>query len=179
VSFWPTVTFPSTFDCSHLHPFDLEFHTSPEKGQTQERYRVRVVFSCHCFTTEQKLEDDPRLEVMHAKSKKDPRSFNEARWKLSKQLPDIVRDFMNRRAFHTGKGNYVIVEVVDQNGVSCEYGIYFDLNRNSLEKRLYLDIQSAYLHDDESRNRSGQRRPIRFKFLIHSVQTGKKVRVPH
>jgi hypothetical protein len=140
---------------------------------------VRVAFSCHCFTEGQKPEDDPRLEVMHAKSKQDPRSFNEARWELSRQLPNIVRDFMNRKAFHTGKGNYVIVEILGWNGVPCEYGIYFDLNRNSREKRLYLDIQSAYLHDDESRNRSGQRRPIQFKFLIHNVQTGKRVKAPH
>lgn len=179
MSFWPTVTFPSTFDCSHLHPFDLEFHTSPKDGQIQERYRVRVFFSCHCFTTLQKPGDDPRLEVTHAKSKHDPRSFNETRWELSKQLPSIVRDFMNRKAFHTGKGNYVIVEILGRDGVPCEYGVYFELNRNSREKRLHLDIQSAYLHDDESRNRSGQRRPIQFKFLIHSVQTGKKVKVSY
>jgi hypothetical protein len=164
-----------TFDLSHLDAFDHTFIQPAQEDKPDRSYRVWVRFGHHCFTSGKAPTDDPSLEYplpLH-----DRRTFDRTRWELSKLLPGVVRDLMNRKVSHTGHGNFYTLEIVDTNGNRIEYEVYFELSRAAGDKRLHLVVTSAFPRDPARATSRPTAKPIRFSVILHNVQMNKPIRV--
>lgn len=162
-------------DLSHLHDVTLSF-TQLAKGENPERvYEIDVEFSLHCFTSGLKPGEavDPTLRYCDSR---ECRHFDVLRYELSKQLPAIVADLHRKKCFHSGKGNFFLVELVNAHGAVEQYEIYFALSRVSGGAgRLKLFVQSAYVR---TQGKQPQRKSIGFYILLYNVREGRLIRAP-
>ncbi|HCT39615.1 MAG TPA: hypothetical protein DF427_00225 [Moraxellaceae bacterium] len=163
------------YSLDHLHDFTLSF-TQPAKGENPERlYEVDAEFGLHCFTSGigpgQAI--DPELKYCDSR---ECRHFDVLRYELSKQLPGIVADLHQRKCFHSGKGNFFLVEMVSPHGKVEQYEIYFAVSRASGGNgRLKLFVQSAYIR---TYGHQPHRKPIGFYILLYNIKEGKAIRIP-
>jgi hypothetical protein len=74
---------------------------------------------------------------------------------------------------HTGHGNFFTVELIEEDGQSADYDIFFTVSRSSTKGRLNLYVQSAFIRDREKLP-AGKR--IRFEIILYNVLVGKKIR---
>jgi hypothetical protein len=79
---------------------------------------------------------------------RETRVFDFTRYELSKLLPAIIEELPAHKCYHSGKGNFFIVELVDQNGSRNEYEIFFTASRSTARGVLNLFVQSAYIRDE-------------------------------
>jgi hypothetical protein len=99
------------------------------------------------------------------------------RYKLSKQLPAIIETLDKRKCFHTAYDNFFTLALVDRNGNTIEYDIFFTASRSSRKRGVVnLYIQSAYVRDREHPNRPHLNlsrrpnlRPIGFYVILFNV----------
>src|SRR5690554_3275307 len=100
------------FDLSHLHPYETEYVVPPKGGNPERCFRVQVSFGLHCFT---KTPDDAAAvpEDGWYEDNRERRAFCRERWKLSQRLPEIVATLGSRRCLHTGREEFVTIEVVE------------------------------------------------------------------
>lgn len=163
------------YELSHLHDYTLSF-TQPAKGESPERvYEVDVEFGLHCFTSgiEPGEAIDPTLRYCDSR---ECRHFDVLRYDLSKQLPAIVADLYRKKCFHSGKGNFFLVEMVDAHGTIEQYEIYFALSMVSGGKgRLKLFVQSAYVR---TQGKQPHKKPIGFYILLYNTKEGRPIRTP-
>ena len=104
--------------------------------------------------------------------------FDFQRYQLSKRLPALVEGLSKRKCYHSGKGNFFTVELVDEQTRSrVEYEIYFTASRASKKGIVNLYVQSAYVRDREHQNRP-QRKPIGFHIILYNVLNGIEIKVP-
>jgi hypothetical protein len=108
--------------------------------------------------------------------RRETRVFDFRRYQLSLQLPQIVENLMERRCYHSGRGNYFTVETLDDDLKRVEYEIYFAASRAS-RGRINLFVQSAYVRDKAHANKP-QRKPIRFHVILFNTQNGRRIVVP-
>ncbi|MBL4751563.1 MAG: hypothetical protein JKX71_13450 [Amylibacter sp.] len=164
------------YDLSHLHPFKLDV-TQPETTKVEEKiFQFKVIFSLHCFSKTTKEGDDPLLEYS---DNRETRTFCFERYQLSFQLPAIIRDIHKKRCNHTGKGNFFIIELSDDDGNEIEYEIYFDIDMaKSREQPMTLYIQSAYVRDDESKAYRHKTKKIGFYIIAYNKSIGKPIKTP-
>jgi len=166
------------YDLSHLDPFIFEFVVPEKNGKPAVAYAIHVLFSWHCFTRKiAPSENFPRsLAYYHGR---ETRVFDERRYRFSRQLPGIIRDIGSRRCFHTGKGNFFTVELVDEEGSRVEYTIFFRLSRHAEPRALTLRVESAYARDGGVPiGRPRPPRPIRFSVIAYNTATGKQIKEP-
>lgn len=109
------------YDLSHLDSFKLE--VTP-KGDDAPTYTMRVSFGFHCFTRNIEPEDSPDLHMKHEKEK---RCFCFERYKLSKELADMIKYAVGGRAYFGEKANFLIVESLLQQ--NAPYVAFFDVER--------------------------------------------------
>ncbi len=164
------------YDLCHLHPVKVTY-SQPAKGLNPPRfYKVEVIFSMHCFTRGMDGEiPDPALIYSDSR---DTRIFDFGRYELSHRLPGIIDLLMTRKCFHTGRGNYLTVEIVDAQGQHIDYEVYFTVSKASKGGGLTLYIQSAYGRDIAHRANRPQRKPIAFPIILFNTLTGAKIKVP-
>lgn len=160
----------TTYDLCHLHPFEMEVVQPAKDKKPEQRFRFVVKFSLHCFAAEIKNGDDPALAYS---DNRETRTFCFDRYRLSHHLPDIIRDIGAKRCSHTGKGNFFIVELIDDEGNQVEYEIYFDVTKG---KPMELFIQSAYVRDDTTYRPKTKK--ISFYVIAHNRRAGKPIRTP-
>lgn len=162
-----------TYDLSHLHPLCLNF-IQPAKGVDLEKsYAVSVTFSLHCFTEKH----NPNLIGLNYASKKEIRSFSFQRYQLSLQLPSIIQKLASNKCLHSGKGNFFVIQIVDNNGVKQNYEVYFEVNKSKTEKMsLDLIVQSAYIRD-KNHNNVPKNKPIGFFVILNNRLTGKVIKI--
>lgn len=150
------------------------------KGDRPEkRYRFVIEFGLHCFTRGLNTHKGEKLH--HVKSdllysdSRETRIFCFKRYSLSYQLPDIVKRVGDRPCFHTGKGNFFVVELMDDEGEIQEYEVYFQVSR---ERRglLRLFVQSAYIRDNEHNSSQPKKKKIGFFVIAHNMQVNKPVK---
>ncbi len=165
----------------HLRAFDCTF-TQEAKGSAPEReYAFVVEFSSHCFTRGpnkhrgETLNDVDR--ALHYKDSRDTRIFCFQRYKLSHRLPDIAREITYKSCYHTGKGNFFVVELVNDNDEKQEYEVYFKVSRASKGK-LRLYIESAYIRDSQHGSSQPIRKKIKFFVIAFNVKSGKPIKPP-
>ena len=164
------------YDLEHLHPFDFEFVQAAQKDKSERRYKIRAGFSLHCFTRRQ---DDNEAEIfgLQYRDSRETRIFDFDRYKASKLLPAIIKNIGERRCFHTGHDNYLIIELADRTGERHEYNVFFTLSRATQKGWLNLFVQSAYLRDQEHQNRP-KPKPIRFHVIAYNTAVGKPIKEP-
>lgn len=175
---WPAFVHNGVrYELNHLDSFEHVYEKPAQGDKPAVEYRVFVYFSDHCFTERQKPGDDPLLKYPHSPPAK-PRTFDVARYELSKKLPDLVRNLMGRKCFHTYHGNYFIIEITTHEGVRVEYEVYFKPYREQSDRQLRLVIESAFPRDPDKLASREDLSPVKFDFLIHNAQSGKATKRP-
>jgi hypothetical protein len=101
---------------------------------------------------------------------------SDRRNQLSLQLPQIVETLMERKCYHSGRGNFFTVEMLDDERKPLQYEIYFAASRAS-RGRLNLFVQSAYVRDKAHSNKP-RRKPIRFHVILFNTQNSLPITVP-
>jgi hypothetical protein len=165
----------AVYDLSHLHPTTVVF-SQPESGAKPARdYTTDVVFGLHCFTRGPR--DGERIDVaLRYSDAREARIFDFQRYELSKLLPAIVGALPCRKCFHTERGNFFTVELVNGDDLPIDYEIYFEASRSSIKGRLNLFVQSAYVRDRRHGSNRPHRNPIRFLVIMFNTLHGKAIK---
>jgi len=166
-----------TYDLCHLDPKTITYVQEAKGNKPERTYTVEVIFSLHCFTRGLKAGEgcDPAL---YYSDDRETRVFDFQRYQLSKRLPALVEGLSKRKCYHSGKGNFFTVELVDEQARSrVEYEIYFTASRASKKGIVNLYVQSAYVRDREHQNRP-HRKPIGFHIILYNVLNGIEIKVP-
>jgi hypothetical protein len=89
------------------------------------------------------------------------------------------------KCYHTGRGNYFSIQLVDASGAPVEYDVFFTVSRSSQKGVLNVFVQSAYVRDAEHMNRprpNASRRPnlqpIGFHVILFNTLMGKAIKMP-
>jgi hypothetical protein len=168
----------ATYDLGHLHPSERIFRQAATKDKPARDYVVQVIYGLHCFTRKPKDgEPAPDLALWYADTR-EKRVFDFGRYELSKQLPGVVEQLLGRKCYHSGKGNFFVVELFTVGGQKAEYEIYFDASRASTKKGVNLYVQSAYIRDQQHAGNRPKKKPIRFEIILFNVQNGRPNRIP-
>ena len=167
----------TTYDLSHLHPFQMTVSQPATQNKPERHYKIQVFFSLHCFTKSKKGEINVDKDLICSDNRED-RIFDFKRYELSKNLRNIVQKIGQKRCLHTGHGNYFIIEILNEQQEKIQYEVYFKLSRG--KKLLNLYIESAYPRSNDAAHKSGhkKKKPIRFTVLAYNIQVGKKIKVP-
>lgn len=155
------------YDLQHLHPRTVVY-TQPEKGANPPRnYTVDVIFSLHCFTRGLENENsDPGL--LYSDSR-ETRIFDLRRYELSKRLPGIIANLTICKCFHTGRGNFFTIKILDDICVPVEYEIYFTASKSPKAGIVNLYVQSAYARDVSHRGNRPRMKPISFSVILYNT----------
>lgn len=156
-------------DISHLQAHTVIFVVPPDqkKGKPEVRYSVEVSYSNHCYTR-------AVLDINGEKAVQ--REFDVARYELSKRLPEIVSDLMNRKCSFAQERNlnYFTVDA----GPDGEYEIYFEVFKKPGTKTLGLRVQSAYVRDQDKLSSRPRWRAIKFSVILFNVLHDKPIKAP-
>ena len=163
-----------TYDLSHLAPFECTFVQPATPDKPERSYRVWVEFGHHCFT--RSIVDADPDELIYPEPWQDQRTFDVDRWQLSKALPDLIRDLMNREVRHTNHGNFLTISITALDGTPVEYEVYFKVSKTG--KKLYLFVSSAFPRDPARIGARPVRRTIKLSAILYNVQVGKPVKPP-
>ena len=160
----------------HLHPFRMT-HALEAKGLLPAQVvGLHVAFSLHTFTRSTVAGDDAADDYS---DNRETRTFDHDRYRLSFQLPTIIRE-LDRRPCHfavarsSARVNYVTVDL----GQGVTYGVFFDLMRWKKHgpNAVLLTVQSAYALD--SRTADPRKGRITFKALLGHALRGTKPKPP-
>ncbi len=176
---WAPFTYQNkTYDLSHLHPRPTTVTQSAVPGKPERVFNLVIFYSLHCFTRGIEPGEIPNPALCYS-DRRETRVFDFQRYELSKRLPQITAELAKRKCYHSGKGNFFVVELVDESGSREEYEVFFVASRSSTRGVLNLFVQSAYIRDqDHLSARPTPRKTIRFEILLHNVQTGKLIKAP-
>lgn len=159
----------------HLHPFAFEVVVPAAKDKPERRYVLNVIFSLHCFTRGCREGEDIAPNLAYGDNR-ETRIFDVERYRLSRQLPDIVRGLAERKCYHDKHGNFYVFESQDADGVKKYYSVFFSLSKAGKKTGLNLFITTAHLRDEPPYAKD--KKPIRFRVILHNISTGKPVNRP-
>jgi hypothetical protein len=167
-----------THDLGHLHPRTITYFQEAKGDKPARTYAVEVHFSMHCFTRGFKPGEAPDPDLCYS-DHRETRVFDFQRYSLSKQLPATVDDLSKRKCYHTGRGNFFTIELVNHlTGCRVDYEIYFTAVRSARAGVVDLYVQSAYVRDPQHGNNRPQRKAISFHVILFNVLNNMKIRVP-
>ena len=153
-----------TYDLSHLHP-TTQTLTISAKGTHPERHlTLAISYSLHCFTRRSKAEEPVPDELWYSDDR-EQRVFDELRWQLSLHLPDIINSLPERKCLHTGREEFVTVQVLHE-GRELEYAVFFTVTN--------VFINSAHERTEPLR----YTKPIRFQFIVLNRFLNKPIKPP-
>lgn len=167
----------------HLHPFRYMFTQEAGDSKPAKTYNFLIEFGLHCFTrgpSKRKgkaLADYP--EDLYYSDSRETRIFCFRRHCLSSRLPDIAKGIPNVPCYHTGKGNFFVIDLVDRPGVDAggEYEVYFKVSRQQ-RGLLRLFIESAYIRDSAHQSSQPRKKKINFFVIAYNTQVGKVIKLP-
>jgi hypothetical protein len=139
--------------------------------------RRALDLSMHCFTRGIQRGETVDPNLLYRDSREE-RVFDLDRYALSLDLPKIVEGLGTRKCFHSGKGNFFTVQVVQGNGGRGDYEVYFTV---SCSGGISLYVQSAYIRDAGHKGSRGSRprsKPIGFYIILFNTLNGKAIRAP-
>lgn len=94
-------------------------------------------------------------------------------------MPTIAKQISERTCFHTGKGNFFVIEILDDQDIKQEYEIYFKVSKSKSQKgMLLIFIESAYIRDEAHRSSQPAKKKISFFVIAHQVSMNKAIKVP-
>jgi hypothetical protein len=165
------------FDLAHLHPRSVTY-VQPARGDAPARtYRVDVIFGLHCFTRG-RSQDTTQESTLLYKDDREIRVFDFVRYQLSKRLPEIVEGLARKKCYHTGKGNFFTVEIVQDDGKVIEYDIFFVASRSSTKGKINLFVQSAYVRDAMHASSRPARKPVGFYVILFNTLHNRPIKSP-
>lgn len=166
------------YELNHLDAFEVIYQQPAQGIKPAQHYSVLVSFGHHCFTRGVREGEVLKMLYPHGPKHED-RLFDLERYELSKKLPDLIKELMRHKCFHTGRddGTYFIIELLDKDGERIEYEAYFKLFKNS-QGQLRLIIESAFRRDLSRISSRPKRKPIRFDIILFNTQQGKKIQTP-
>jgi hypothetical protein len=151
------------YDVRHLRDTVITYTQPAVPGKPERTYTVEVSFSWHCYTRSVEGNDKP-ADIMQASSG-EQRCFCPNRYSHSLRLPEIIADLSNRYCQTSGRGNFITVEFIDDDGTCLEYEIYFNIRKAITGKNLRLYIETAFIRTipDEYKNK---RKKIGFPVIL-------------
>lgn len=164
------------YDLSHLHPRIITYLQPAREKKPEQKYKVRAIFNLHCFTRGQKENETPDPALYYSDNR-EQRIFDFVRYNLSLQLPGIVESFMSRQCYHTGKGNFLVIELSTGTGKVQNYEIYFNMFI-AADNTLTLRIESAYLRDEEHWESRPKKHKIGFGVILSNTKQRKPIKLP-
>lgn len=172
---WKAITIGGqVYDLSHLHPHIWEV-TIPGKDEKPDLVlKVNVTYGLHCFARDALPGEQVALDRWYSDSR-EKRVFCDLRWAVSKQLPGIVSTLADRRCMHTGREEFVTLDVVHQ-GRTFEYAVFFTVTKAKKADGVDLNlfVNSAHERYDPLQ----YKKPISFKFILLNRYQGKEIKVP-
>lgn len=139
-------------------------------GSGLREMHIRAAFTCHCFTEKWDSVKHERQSVIMDPNR--PRVFDQQRYNLSKQLPEMVRTLERHKVYMTPQHrNYMAFDgrVVLDTGET--YRMFFAMKRKGAPTHdLEMMVESAYPTNDPVVGME-----IRFAAIVKSVFTGKKI----
>lgn len=162
------------YNLSHLNDRYWNL-TQPASGDNEEKiYRIKIIFSCHCFTKGREDNDQPSLFYNEGREE---RTFCQTRYEASLQLLDHIYTLQNGYVFindggkKSRKQNYLKIPTATGN-----YEIYFTLSKSKDENAdLNLFVQSAFFRTHGNARKLGK---IRFTIAVYNTLIGKPVKAP-
>lgn len=91
-------------------------------------------------------------------------------------MPEIARNVSQAQCYNTGKGNFFLINMVDENGSSCEYEVYFKITKTAIKGVLRLFVESAYIRDELHSSAQPEKKKIGFFIIAFNVQTNKPIK---
>lgn len=164
-----------TYDLSHLYPHVCRYQQPASGVNPLRTYTVQIIYSLHCFTRGFRTNEKPDKALLY-KDQRETRVFDFQRYELSKRLPAIIQMLSQRRCYHTGKGNFFSVEMVDKAGLIVEYDVFFTASKSSQKGLLNLFVQSAYVRDPEHHANRPRMKPIRLEVVLFNVLHNRPIR---
>lgn len=176
IAWFPFRSSEATYDLSHLHPRRIEFVQAAKGDLPERRYQVQLIYGLHCFTRSPAPGEaiDPTWQYSDSR---EARIFCPRRYEFSKLLPGIVESLAARPCYHTEKGNFFVIELVDEVGITQQYEVYFTASRATERGVLNLYVQSAYVRDKAHLNRP-QRKSIRLQVILYNTLHNKPIKAP-
>lgn len=165
------------YELTHLHPKVMKYERAARNDLPAITYSVNVRFGLHCFTCgtdEPGLKDDPSLAYSDSK---ETRQFDHDRYALSKKLPDIIENLPKRKCYHTDRGTFSTIEMLNDGGVRRDYEIYFTIYK-SAEDVLHLLVITAYPRDAKHNAGQARRKNIRFLVVLFNAMNNKTTNPP-
>lgn len=164
-----------TYDLSHVHPYVATFEQPAKGSHPARQYVVNVAFSHHCFTRGLKETDDPNGALVYPHAK-EQRVFDFERYEKSKQLRAIIAELPVSHCFHTDRGNFFSVRLLNSStGEEESYEVYFKAFKSRSE--LTLVVQSAYVRDREHPGRP-RKKKIGFLVVLYNTLKDKPIKPP-
>lgn len=141
-------------DLSHLNPHIVVYNVPCDKKSKRpaQTYKVYVSYSDHCYTASSKNGRD--------------RVFDENRYMLSKNLPSIISDLLNRKCSFANGKNYFTIESPLCGG---DYEIYFEVFKQPGTGSLSLFVHSAYVRDVEKIGSRPRWNSISFSVILFNT----------
>ena len=157
MNFYHDNTTGKKYDIGHLRRHVVEYVQEAAGENPERRYSVEVSYSNHCYTERNDAGE---------------RSFDIARYEQSKTLPDIMAELMTRECHHTGKTNFVTLDI-DEDRI---YEVYFEVFKR--KKKLYIRVQSAYIRDKSRMSSQPRRAKIKFSTILFNMLHDKPIHPP-
>lgn len=165
------------YDLSHLNPRTHQYRQAAKGDKPERLYTVEIIFSLHCFTRRCADGEMPGRRLDYSDDR-ETRQFDFQRYELSRRLPAIVEGLQQRRCYHTGKGNFFSVEIINEDQTVTEYDIFFAASRSTRKGVINLFVQSAYVRDDEHNSNRPHRKPISFDVILFNTLNNKPITIP-
>ena len=166
------------YDLAHLYPVPMRYEQPAKEDKATRVYKVDVQFSLHCFTRGAKVDERPEAALLYSDNR-ETRIFDFQRYELSKRLPEIVACLMERKCYHSGKGNFFTIDIIDeQDGSITEYDIFFAASCSSKKGVITLFVQSAYVRDEEHGSNRPQGNRIGFHVILFNTLNKKPIKLP-
>lgn len=182
IKHWQIFNYKNKSYClDHLDEIYYVFNHKSKDGKPDIFYPFLIEFGLHCFT---RGLNPHRNESLHQIDKeliyydsREGRIFDFDRYQLSKSLPEITKKISEKSCFHTGKENFFIIEIINDQGVLQDYEIYFKITR-ARNGVLRLFVQSAYIRDSDHKSSQPKKKKISFFVIAHHVQKNKPIKIP-
>ena len=155
------------YDFGHLDAYK-HIYTHPERN---ESYTLYFTFSHHVFTRSIKETEKTDIQYIYP-YKVDERFFDLDRFKLSINLPQIVKTLPQQFCYHGGHSRYCSCEVYQEDGSIVNYQVVYRVWKKSSKMRFH--IESAY----PLTKPFGKAKKVNFWVICHNLLKGKKLPKP-
>lgn len=169
-----------SFDLMHLFPWEVKLNIPAKDKHPELEATVFFRFSNHCYT-----ESVPPNECDPTPLIKDHngfrRQFCKKRYSHSIGLRDILEAIHTRKCLFTGRNNWLIIELKNDNGNTVNYHVYFSIKRHRTQNNaVIIWIESAYIKDKGTNapKRGYGHDRIHFAMLVRKILKGEPIRRP-